>query len=218
MLLKEISERFSVRQFSDKIISKKDIAEIVEAGRLAPSWMNVQPWKFIIVENEAQKKLLSQSANFQKQLVEASHVILVLGDFTAWNNKNFSKILAQKGLAKENIENILKNGGYNPAKNSDAVLIARTMEQCSYAISFMAIQAQFLGIDSCIIGAFANELTGFNPEAGNAVRREFDIPDDMYITGMLALGYRKSDLCPKKIRKNAEEVTFYGKYGRIDVE
>lgn len=217
MLLKEIQNRKSVRQFSDKKIPKETISEIVEAGRLAPSWMNVQPWKFIIVESEEQKRLLSQCANFQKQITAASHVILILGDFSAWNNKNFSKILSQKGMAQDSITHILNDSGYNPAKNSNAILIARTMEQCSYAISFMNIQAESLGIDSCIIGAFANELTGFNPEISRNVRAEFEIPEDMFIAGMLALGYRSTDLPTKKIRKSTEDVVFYGKYGRVEI-
>ncbi len=213
MLMKELVERQCVRQYSDKKISNEEIEEILEAGRLAPSWMNVQSWKFIVVEDEEQKKLLSTCANFQKQIAEASHVIVILGDFSAWNNKNFGKILSERGMQEDGIKHILNDKGYNPSRNSDTVLLARTMEQCSYAISFMSLQAEHLNIGNCIIGAFANELTGFNPEIAKAVREKLNIPNDMIIAGMLTLGYKRDTFKQtKKMRKAKEEVIFYGQY------
>lgn len=213
MLLKEISERQSVRQYADKKISDEEINEILEAGRLAPSWMNVQPWKFIVVEDSETKKLLSNCANFQKQIAEASHVIVVLGDFSAWNNKNFGKILAERGMPEDSITHILNDKGYNPFKHSDTILLARTMEQCSYAIGFMSLQAEHLNIGNCIIGAFANELTGFRPEISQTVREVLNVPKDMIIAGMLTLGYKRDTFkLVKKIRKDKDAVVFYGRY------
>ena len=156
MILNEIAKRESVRQYSGKKIPENDIKEILEAGRIAPSWMNVQPWHFIVVDDEETKTLLSISAKYQKQIKEASHVIVLLGDFAAWNNKNFGKILTEKGMPEDSVQHILSDKGYNPAQNTSAILIARTMEQCSYAMAFMDLQAQSLGVDCCIIVAFAN--------------------------------------------------------------
>lgn len=215
MILNEIAKRQSIRQYSDKKISKADIEEIIEAGRIAPSWMNVQPWHFIVVDDEETKTLLSVSAKYQKQIKEASHVIVLLGDFAAWNNKNFGKILTEKGMPEESVQQILSDKGYNPAQNTSAILMARTMEQCSYAMAFMDLQAQSLGIDCCIIGAFANELTGFTPDIYEKVKEKLNIPDSAMIAGMLTLGYRKDGVknLPKR-RKLFETVVSYGKYGQ----
>lgn len=215
MLLKEIEQRQSVRQFSGKKINEEDIRQIVEAGRIAPSWMNVQPWHFIVVANEETKSLLSLSAKYQKQIKEASHVVVLLGDFSAWNNKNFGKVLTEKGMPEDSVQYILSDKGYNPAQSTSAILMARTMEQCSYAMAFMNLQAQSLGIDSCIIGAFANELTGFNPEVYEKVKETLNIPESAMIAGMLALGYRQEGVhnLPKK-RKRFETVVSSEKYGQ----
>lgn len=215
MILNEIAKRQSVRQYSDKKISKENIEEILEAGRIAPSWMNVQPWHFIVVEDEETKTLLSVSAKYQKQIKEASHVIVLLGDFAAWNNKNFGKILTEKGMPEDSVQHILSDKGYNPAQNSSAILMARTMEQCSYAMAFMDLQAQSLGIDCCIIGAFANELTGFTPDVYETVKEKLNVPDSAMIAGMLTLGYRKDGVknLPKR-RKLFETVVSYEKYGQ----
>lgn len=213
MLLKEIEERYSVRSFSNKRIYDRDIHEILEAGRLAPSWMNVQPWHFIVTDKQEHKDFLSVCANFQKQIKECSHIVMVLGDLTAWNNTKFSEILKEKGMNSESIQYILNDKGYNPAKHGEQLLITRTMEQCSYAISFMMIQAKFMGIDSCIIGALANELTGFKPELLHDIREKFQIPNGMFIAGLLVLGYEKEGSpVPVKKRKSFEKVVSIEEY------
>ncbi len=214
MIIKEITERGCIRNFSDKKISNTEIKEILEAGRLAPSWMNVQPWQFIVTDNEEHKSLLSHCANFQKQLKEASHIIIVLGDLTAWNDDKFGSILSQKGLSQEGINHLLNDKGYNPAKHSGGMRKARTLEQCAYAMAYMNLQAQALGIDSCIIGAFANEMTGFKPELLNRLREVFNLPQGVFINGLLALGYRADGIKNNpKIRKPFKDIVSIEEYG-----
>ena len=55
-----ISTRKSVRKYSDKQISDDDLRKILESGRLAPSWMNVQSWHFILVKSQENKDLLCE--------------------------------------------------------------------------------------------------------------------------------------------------------------
>ena len=53
-----IKERFSCRKFKDVLIEKKDLIEILEAGRIAPTAMNYQPFKIYVLESdEALEKL-----------------------------------------------------------------------------------------------------------------------------------------------------------------
>jgi nitroreductase len=46
-----IARRHSVRGYLDKPVEREKILQIVEAARLAPSTSNVQPWRFIVVED-----------------------------------------------------------------------------------------------------------------------------------------------------------------------
>lgn len=58
MELKEaISKRRSVRKFTDYHVTDREIKELMEAARLAPSWANTQVWEFIIVRD---KKLIEK--------------------------------------------------------------------------------------------------------------------------------------------------------------
>ena len=40
--------RRSVRKYSDQPVSEEVLNRCLEAARLAPSWRNGQPWRFII--------------------------------------------------------------------------------------------------------------------------------------------------------------------------
>lgn len=53
-----INDRRSIRKFLDKEIPLELIKEILEAGRMAPSAKNRQPWKYIVFGNKQKQELL----------------------------------------------------------------------------------------------------------------------------------------------------------------
>lgn len=57
-MIKEIETRRSIRKYTQGTISEQDIREIIEAAIKAPSAKNRQPWKFMIIQNEAKKQML----------------------------------------------------------------------------------------------------------------------------------------------------------------
>lgn len=50
-VLDNIYQRRSVRNYSDKEVPDEIIREIIRAGTYAPSAMNKQPWRFVVVKN-----------------------------------------------------------------------------------------------------------------------------------------------------------------------
>ena len=46
-----IYNRRSIRKFLNKAVSKDIIDEIIDAGRMAPSAKNAQPWRYIVYGN-----------------------------------------------------------------------------------------------------------------------------------------------------------------------
>jgi nitroreductase len=78
-LFKAIEKRRSIRKFKPEPVAKEDLKKILEAGRLAPSGGNRQPWYFIIVKDLETKKALSIAANNQKFIADADTVIVALG-------------------------------------------------------------------------------------------------------------------------------------------
>ena len=56
MILEEIKERRSIRNYLDKEIPEKVLGKILEAVRMAPSAGNRQPWKLILVKDKRLKQ------------------------------------------------------------------------------------------------------------------------------------------------------------------
>lgn len=214
-MLKEITERFSVRNFRDEQIPDEALKEILEAARFAPSWMNTQPWHFIVVKNETNKALLSQLAHGQQHVKNVPVIILCCGDKSVWNAENFRKNLESKpGITPERIELLLGNEAFNPVLRGKETVTARTLEGLTSAISYMTLEAHAQGLGCTVIGAIGNNLTGSVPEVYNLAKRTFNLPPDIEIMAMLILGYPSDDIRkPEKRRKAFEEVVSYDIYG-----
>ena len=76
MVLETIRNRQSVRSYLKKEIPQELLQQVLEAGRLAPSAKNSQPWKFIVVKDEKLKEKLIPACKNQKFIAEASVVIV----------------------------------------------------------------------------------------------------------------------------------------------
>lgn len=76
MVLEAIEKRQSVRSYQDKEIPEEILQQILEAGRLAPSAKNGQPWKFIVVKDKKLKEKLIPACKNQNFVGEASVVIV----------------------------------------------------------------------------------------------------------------------------------------------
>jgi nitroreductase len=57
-LMEIITKRYSVRGYQDKPVEREKIHQICEAARLAPSTSNVQPWRFVVVEEPRLRETL----------------------------------------------------------------------------------------------------------------------------------------------------------------
>ncbi len=210
MLSDLIENRKSVRKYLDKNITDEDLNKILKAGYLAPSWMNSQPWKFILVKNPETKKLLSKLALNQPHVASANAVIVCVADKNCWSEEEFSKVLKQGGMQEGGIKNVLKMPMLYPKLLGDDKVLLRSVEQVTFAVSYMMLQAFELGIDSCIIGAISNEATVLEPEIVKEVNEKLNLKEGQVIITMITLGYGEKTPV-NKIRKNYNEVVFFEK-------
>ena len=197
-LLELISRRKSVRNYLDKNIPDEDLRTILEAGRLAPSWMNVQSWKFILVKSQENKDLLSELSIGQQQVKNADALIVCIADTNAWEESKISHI---------------KNPALNPALQCENGILIRTMEQVIYPISYMMLTAESLGISSCIIGAMGNEVTQIQPEVYAKVKEALNLNEGQILSTIITLGYDAKPSETVKQRKGFDEVVSLEKIG-----
>lgn len=79
-LLEGIYARRSVRQFTDQPVSREHLLEIVQAGTWAPSGLNNQPWRFVIIQGEKVKKQLATLTKYNFIIERAPACIAVFID------------------------------------------------------------------------------------------------------------------------------------------
>ncbi|MES1039779.1 MULTISPECIES: nitroreductase family protein [Peribacillus] len=99
-------ERRSVRQYdAEYVMTEEEIREILEIAIQAPSSSNLQPWRFLVIQDKQTQQELLPIANNQQQIVDSSAVIAVLADIEGY--KNAERIygeLVDKGIMKNEIK------------------------------------------------------------------------------------------------------------------
>ncbi|MCK9274969.1 MAG: nitroreductase [Syntrophales bacterium] len=79
-IIKGIYSRRSVRNFTDAPVSREDLLKIMESGTWAPSGLNNQPWRFVLVQNETMRLRLSALTKYRQIIETASACIAVFLD------------------------------------------------------------------------------------------------------------------------------------------
>lgn len=78
--LDNIFARKSVRNYTDEPVSPEQVETILKAAMAAPSGMNMQPWRFVVVTDQKVKDKLA--IGFNKMIAKAPVVIIVCGKTT----------------------------------------------------------------------------------------------------------------------------------------
>ncbi len=72
-------KRCSVRSYQDLPVEEEKLMQVLEAGRIAPSAVNFQPWFFVVLRDEEQRKKVA--ATYKRDWIhEAPLLIAICGD------------------------------------------------------------------------------------------------------------------------------------------
>lgn len=70
--------RRSIRKYTDEPITRDEMLAILEAGRWAPSGLNNQPWRFLVIGPDDERKAKLEEATKYGHIVNrADHLVLV---------------------------------------------------------------------------------------------------------------------------------------------
>jgi nitroreductase len=73
-----ITARRNVREFADRAIPDADLDRVLEAGRIAPSSQNQQPWDFVLVTDREMLRELSRVWRGGGHIANAAAAIAVV--------------------------------------------------------------------------------------------------------------------------------------------
>lgn len=82
-LLDVIRSRRSVRKYRKEPVTDLLINEILEAGRWAPSGMNNQPWRFVVIKDKSFKDKISLMTHYTSIVSESDFCIAVFYNIPA---------------------------------------------------------------------------------------------------------------------------------------
>lgn len=196
--------RYATKKFdSTKKISTQDLNTLKEAIRLSSSSYGLQPYQIIIVENPEVREKLLAAAYGQKQVVDASHLIVFANEinFGEEGILKFSKNMSEtRGISLDSIQ-----GYVDYMKSSITGLPEETRNIWSAKQTYLALgnllnAAAELKIDVTpmegFIPAKVNEILGLDKLGLNA-------------SLMATVGYRSEEddtQYYKKVRKSNEEL------------
>lgn len=183
-----ICNRHSVKYFNKNTkITHKEIEEIIEKATLAPSSVNMQPWRFLVVESEAGKQKLSPLVQFnQSQNDTSSAMIIIFGDTQAYKNgtyifeESYNRGIMPEDIKNEKIDKVIpKYMNFPRQKMLDTV---RT--DCSLVAMQLMLVARNHGYDTNPIGGFQEEK----------IAEAFNLDKERYIPIMIvAIGEKERE-------------------------
>ena len=149
---KIINQRYSCREFKESLLKRVDLEYILEAGRLSPSSLGLEPWKFLVVQDSNKKEEISKIANYQGHVKKCGAIIIILArlDFEEY----FIPKLQARGMKEEELQKRINL--YKPfieSMNEDEKL-HYAKEQTYLALGNLANAACAIGLGSCIVGGF----------------------------------------------------------------
>lgn len=176
-----MKQRSSIRKYQQGVdIPQETLNQILEAAATAPSAWNLQHWKFLIIQDPENKSRILPIAYNQQQVVDASAVIIVLGDTKA--NENAEIVYGETvraGFMTEEVKNQIVSSIDSYYESNEHAGTHDAIRNAAFAAMQLMLAAKAHGIDSGPMGGYDAE----------ALRKELNIPDRYIPVLMLTLGY-----------------------------
>ncbi|MBU8788117.1 MULTISPECIES: nitroreductase family protein [Bacillus] len=95
--MKIMKGRRSIRNYDPTVkISKEEMTDILEEATTAPSSVNAQPWRFLIIDSPEGKEKLAPLAKFNQTQVNTSSAVIAV--FADMNNADYLEDIYSKAV------------------------------------------------------------------------------------------------------------------------
>ena len=162
-----IMSRKSVRSFTDQKVSEEQIETLLKAAMAAPSAINIQPWSFVVIDDDAIKQELWGDGWRPEMFTGAPIVIVVCGD-----TKTMRKPFGKPDAEPEEVDNIF------------------WYEDCSAAAENLLLAAEAMGLGACWTALYPTERMA-------PVCEKLGLPENVKPLCAIPVGYPAGDDQPK---------------------
>ena len=201
-----VRSRRSIREFSDKHVSSKDIETCLEAARLAPSATNSQPWRFFVAKDAEVRAALAEAGFNQPCLRQAPVITVLLGDRGLYKKRlRRAKELADVGaLSQDTLDTLEQKYKDKPESSREANDVAIRVN-CMLAGEHYALAAAALELGCCWVGLFDVE------KVMEALKLD---PKYNFPVALFPTGYPARTLPPPRPRYSLADIAWKDEMGR----
>lgn len=170
------AKRRSIRAFGPERIPREELNAIFDVTRLAPSAWNLQPWRFVVVEDPVRKAQLAEAAFNQRQVSSAPAVIGIYTDMRDALD-HIDRVIhpastdEERARARRSIERAFE-------KKTDENREAWAARQGYIALGYLLLAAAERGYDT-------SPMLGF---AQARAREVLDVPPHAQVIALVAIG------------------------------
>lgn len=186
-LFEAIRRRKSCRSFLPDIIPNEEILKVMEAGTMAPSPANNQPWEFIVITKPETKAAIAQAADATRKM---------LFEKSGW------KWLERYSIDFLNEAPVLIVVAGEPVKSGAHIFLEDSIpgyqHACAAAVENMLLAASAMGLGSLWFTLFQKQ----------PLREILGLKFEIDPLSIICLGKPAAD-SPKTTRKSVEEKTRY---------
>lgn len=201
-ILSALNWRYATKVFDPaKKISEEDLRTILEAGRLAPSSYGVEPWKFLVVENQDLRAKIRAVGFDQPKITDAAYLVVIARQTEV--RAHLAQDLVDRtariqGVDISSLDGLKQMVDGFISRLSDTELDAWVKSQCYIPLGVMVATASLLGIDN-------GPMEGFIPAKVDEI---LGLPEKhLASTTFLTLGHRGVDpaAARAKVRRTFDE-------------
>lgn len=186
-IIEQLNWRYAVKKYDPaRKVSDADWEILEESLMLAPSSMGLQPYKFIVITDQATKERLKPAAYNQPQISDASHIVVFAYKKTFDEvdaERYINRIAEVRGQTRESLADYENTINASTKRASDGGYLETWNSRQPYiALGFLLETAALMGID-------ATPMEGFDPKAVNEVLGL----KDYVAVAIAAVGYRDAE-------------------------
>ena len=192
-LVRLMRSRRSCRNYTDRVVDRKLLEDLVKIGTTAPSGTNSQLWTFSILASRREIVVLGEYiARFFDKLNRSSEKswLRLLSKFLAgdslgkYYNRYYETVREGLLLWRQEGKDTLFHGATAAILVGGKKTASSPREDSLLASQNIMLAAHGIGLGSCMIG-FAVEAI----KRDKNIRKLLDIPDDESIFAVIAIGY-----------------------------
>lgn len=159
--LEALQWRYSVKKFSGEMIDSQALKNILEAARLSVSSLGLQPYKLVVVENDAEKKKLIPAFYNPSQISTCSHLIAIVVKTKIdahYVDAYFSHIAKERGIDAQELQAFRRSiDAFVTTYNTES-LTNWAEKQAYIVLGSIIMAAAQEAVDTCPMEGFRHDV------------------------------------------------------------